>query len=278
MALKRSEVRRLRLFDLEQVRHHQEGQEWVPHWHDEWSFGAIVDGCCRCTVGGRPLTARAGDLVAIAPGEIHTGALLDPEHQGAVLVVMFYVPVTWLEARQWVAPARSGCARLPELASAARQLDSTAAVTDWLGRTISALSRVLVAPAATPVRAAPSEAERALLRRLQAAVLAGEHSVSGLAGRCGVSRERIHRVVTQRLGLSPRDYLRAVRLHRARHRVMAGESIASVAAECGFADQAHFTRWFRRSFGYTPGDLALAAASHGTAERRPGVTAGLTAD
>jgi AraC-like DNA-binding protein len=61
------------------------------------------------------------------------------------------------------------------------------------------------------------------------------------------------------LGMAPRDYLRAVRLHRARQLVMAGEPIAAVAAECGFADQAHFTRWFRRSFGYTPGDLAGAS-------------------
>ncbi|EJE51387.1 DNA-binding domain-containing protein, AraC-type, partial [Acidovorax sp. CF316] len=38
-----------------------------------------------------------------------------------------------------------------------------------------------------------------------------------------------------------------------------GEPAAAVAAECGFADQAHFTRWFRRSFGYTPGDLLQAA-------------------
>jgi AraC-like DNA-binding protein len=260
VALKRSEVRRLRLFDLEQVRHQQEGQEWVPHWHDEWSFGAIVSGCCRCSVGGRPLVAAAGDLVAIAPGEVHTGALLAREHRAPVLVVMFYVPTAWLDVRQLAAPGRSGRARQPALAREARHLETAEAATDWLARAVPALGQALEAPAQADPPTTPTAAERALLRRLQAAVLAGERSVSGLADRCGVSRERIHRVVTQRLGLSPRDYLRAVRLHRAKNMVMAGEPIAAVAAECGFADQAHFTRWFRRTFGYTPGDLALASA------------------
>ena len=40
----RSEVRRLHLFELECVQHRQSGQEWVPHWHAEWSFGAVVEG------------------------------------------------------------------------------------------------------------------------------------------------------------------------------------------------------------------------------------------
>ena len=84
-------------------------------------------------------------------------------------------------------------------------------------------------------------------------------TVSGLARCCEVSRERVHRVVTKRLGIAPRDYLRAVRLHRAKTLLLEGEPITSVAADCGFADQAHFTRWFRRTFGYTPGDLVDAA-------------------
>ncbi|MFC3936732.1 helix-turn-helix transcriptional regulator [Acidovorax facilis] len=79
-----------------------------------------------------------------------------------------------------------------------------------------------------------------------------------MARHCAVSRERVHRVLRQWLGMAPREYLRAVRLLRAKQLVMNGEPVASVAAECGFADQAHFTRWFRRTFGYTPGDLARA--------------------
>ncbi|WP_093443699.1 helix-turn-helix domain-containing protein [Variovorax sp. 770b2] len=49
-----------------------------------------------------------------------------------------------------------------------------------------------------------------------------------------------------------------------RTRSWRGESVAAVAADCGFADQAHFTRWFRRTFGYTPGDLVQASLQQAT--------------
>lgn len=260
----RSEVRRLRLVDLEQVRHHEDGQEWVPHWHDEWSFGAVVEGSCRCSVGGRPFLAEAGDLIAIAPGVVHTGALSAPTH-GGVLVVMLYVPPAWLAHVGLTPPAGSTRVPEPSVARAARSLTSVDEVHDWLQRALPPLTAAASTAASSTAAAHPSDGEpqptdavRAVLHRVQAAVRDGELTVAGVARHCGVSRERLHRVLVRWLGMTPRDYLRAVRLLRARQLVLAGEPIASVAAECGFSDQAHFTRWFRRVFGYTPGDLALA--------------------
>ena len=267
MALNRSEVRRLRLFDLEQVRHQQHGQEWAPHWHEEWSFGAIVQGECRCSVAGRPFHARSGDLIAIAPGVVHTGALTATAHSGAVLVTMLYVPTAWLEQVGLTLPARSGSAPAPVLANQSRDLNSPDDVQAWLLRAIPSLATALQAGADVGSDPLPSDAVRALLGRVQSAVLAGEQTVSGLARRCAISRERLHRVLTQWLGMAPADYLRAVRLHRAKHMVISGEPVAAVAAECGFSDQAHFTRWFRRTFGYTPGDLAQAVSEQAGADR-----------
>ena len=260
MALNRSEVRQLRLFDLEQVRHRQHGQEWVPHWHDEWSFGAIVQGECCCSVAGRPFLARTGDLIAIAPGVVHTGALTAPAHSGTVLVTMLYVPTAWLAHAGLTEPARSGSVRAPVLARQARDLASPEDVQAWLRRAISSLATALRPSPARAGEPIPSDAVRALIGRVQSAVLDGEQTVTGLARHCAVSRERVHRVLKQWLGMAPGDYLRAVRVHRAKHMVLDGEPIASVAAECGFSDQAHFTRWFRRTFGYTPGDLAQAVS------------------
>jgi AraC-like DNA-binding protein len=45
-----------------------------------------------------------------------------------------------------------------------------------------------------------------------------------------------------------------------------GHDIAEVAVECGFADQSHFTRHFKRTFGVTPA-LARAKVDASAARR-----------
>ncbi|HEY0805471.1 MAG TPA: helix-turn-helix transcriptional regulator, partial [Pseudonocardiaceae bacterium] len=53
-------------------------------------------------------------------------------------------------------------------------------------------------------------------------------------------------------GLAPGDYQRQVRLRAARRMLAAGRAPADVAAEVGFTDQSHLTRWFVRYYGISP--------------------------
>lgn len=57
-------------------------------------------------------------------------------------------------------------------------------------------------------------------------------------------------------GNSVGNYLRQQRLWQARRCVDAEpeRSLSDIALQCGFADQSHFTRHFRRLFGLTPGE------------------------
>lgn len=201
----RSVVRRIQLFDLEQVRHQHEGQEWVPHWHAEWSFGAIVQGECHCTVAGRPFHPRAGDLIAIAPQTVHTGALTTSSESKSVLVMMLYVPSMWLQREGLAPPARSGLIRSPTLARQARNLTSPDDVQAWLRKAVPRLSNALKPTSATPIDPIPTDAVRALMERVQSAVVSGDWNVSGIARHCGVSRERIHQVMKRWIGMSPSD-------------------------------------------------------------------------
>jgi AraC-like DNA-binding protein len=251
----RSEVRRLHVLDLEHVQHARPGQEWVPHWHAEWSFGAVLDGECRCSVAGRPFLARPGDLVAIAPGVVHTGSLMTHAHSDAVRVVMLYVPERWLVQAGLSLPAHSGRVQAPEVVCLAGGMSTAAQAEAWLRRAVPALHDALQAEAEPENE--PSASVRQGLQDVQAAILDGEQTVAGLARRCGVTRERIHRVLRQWTGMAPTEYLRAIRLQRAKELLVGLEPPAEVAATCGFSDQAHFTRWFRRAFGYTPGDFIV---------------------
>ncbi len=53
--------------------------------------------------------------------------------------------------------------------------------------------------------------------------------------------------------LTPQGYLRKLRLRMASHAlVYTNQPLSVVAANCGFADQSHFSRVFRRQFGRSP--------------------------
>lgn len=78
-------------------------------------------------------------------------------------------------------------------------------------------------------------------------------SVGRAAARAGISREGFSRMFARRYGMPPHAYWLTARLNQARGLLRAGEDIAAVAAETGFADQSHLGRRFRRAFGVTPG-------------------------
>jgi AraC-like DNA-binding protein len=84
-------------------------------------------------------------------------------------------------------------------------------------------------------------------------------TLTDLVADAGISRFRLTRAFVAAHGLPPHAYLLSVRLNAARHRLAAGDAAANVAASCGFTDQAHLTREFRRRFGTTPGTYRIAA-------------------
>jgi AraC-like DNA-binding protein len=54
-------------------------------------------------------------------------------------------------------------------------------------------------------------------------------------------------------GLPPHAFVLRSRIEQARARLARGAALAEVAQELGFADQSHFTRFFKRVVGVTPG-------------------------
>jgi AraC-like DNA-binding protein len=78
-------------------------------------------------------------------------------------------------------------------------------------------------------------------------------TVADLAASAGCSAEQLQRRMRRVFGISPTQYLLRERVDRAA-RLLAGtdEPIATVAARCGFYDQAQLTRHFGRFIGLTP--------------------------
>jgi AraC-like DNA-binding protein len=76
-----------------------------------------------------------------------------------------------------------------------------------------------------------------------------------LASLSNMSLRAFERQFSAAFHLTPHKFLRKLRLRIAsRALVSTDETLSEIALKCGFADQSHFSREFRRQFGRTPRD------------------------
>ncbi|MCD1262164.1 helix-turn-helix domain-containing protein [Shinella sp. AETb1-6] len=74
-----------------------------------------------------------------------------------------------------------------------------------------------------------------------------------LAGLVGLSQSHFSHAFKASTGMAPHQWQVNARLRRAKALIRRGNlSLIDIAVETGFADQAHFTRVFRKNFGTTP--------------------------
>jgi AraC-like DNA-binding protein len=153
------------------------------------------------------------------------------------------------------------CADVSRLANHSEQLDDdnafdlsaqalAAATIGTLAASIEPLSRLLRAHLHVPA------ADDVIVRDL---VEAAEHDrtlcrVDDLVGRSGLPLRTLQRRFVRAVGVTPKWVLLRYRLHEAAERLKAAPStsLAALAAELGYADQAHFARDFRGTIGVPP--------------------------
>jgi len=103
------------------------------------------------------------------------------------------------------------------------------------------------------LRQAVNNRVRDEIRRVGLEHALNTRSVLHMVGTDIVSRSALIRRFTRKFGLSPSRYLRNLRCVSAKALMREGLTVAQVAQELGFSDQAHFTREFKKIHGITPG-------------------------
>ena len=86
----------------------------------------------------------------------------------------------------------------------------------------------------------------------------GVQRVGQVCEKFAIGERTLQRMTQRRIGLSPKWLIQRRRLHEAAERLsdQTRPDLARVAAELGYADQAHFGRDFRAVTGLTPGEFA----------------------
>lgn len=117
-----------------------------------------------------------------------------------------------------------------------------------------------------PGALAPWQERRA--KALIDARLAHNLSLAEVARECELSVSQFARAFKRTTGMPPHRFLLERRLARARELLFGSQQpLAAIAVACGFADQSHFTKAFRKALGQGPG--AFRAAGKSTRAKLP---------
>jgi AraC-like DNA-binding protein len=125
-------------------------------------------------------------------------------------------------------------------------------------RLLALMSHAITRAAVTPTDAATTTraAGRSLVASAREAIGSDHPAAAGLlplAAMLGVSPFRLSRAFTAELGVSLTRYRNRIRVARALDRLEGGDAhLGVLAADLGFADQAHLCRTVRAHVGHTP--------------------------
>jgi AraC family transcriptional regulator len=225
------------------------------HSHEEAYLTFILGGGYRERVQSETRTCAARMLVVHAPGEAHEDDFAESRSRtlNVGVAASFAARIgdaANLLARGVVIQDAEAASIGHRAAAELRRGDGASAliVEGLMLELFGMLARRDDAPRRVP--AWLREARAIVDARFRQKIVLGE-----LAQEVDVHPVSLARAFRQQFGTSVGEYVRQLRIAYARERIAAGEALATVAAEAGFADQSHLTRTIRQALGVTPASL-----------------------
>jgi AraC-like DNA-binding protein len=221
------------------------------HAHESYSFGVTESGAQAFTCRNDGHVSSAGMVMAFNPDDPHDG------HSGSAGGFTYRMVHIWPSAFAGPLPLfRAPVLDDPVAAGSVRRLfAAVAGPSSPLERDerLDAAVRLLWRHAAVspPDVRVPAGIAPRIRSYLHGHVVA-DVTADEVAAVAGCSRFAAYRAFVSAYGVSPSEYQRGLRLRLARRLLATGVPAATAAAEAGFADQPHLTRWFRRYYGVTP--------------------------
>ena len=239
------------------------------HTHETYSVGLLERGAMTFACRGRTHTLRPGLIGVIHPDEAHTGhadgregwtyrnfypeaAVMRGTFEGEDAAFLPRLPVVIDDPPLMRALVVAHRAFESPASSLAREALMRAALTNLV-------LRHAARPPAPPVPQQESGA-LGLVRAKLEEEWASNVTLSELAQLAGLNAFTLLRAFRRAYGLPPHAYQVQVRLRHAKRLLRRGETPVQAALQAGFADQSHFGRHFRRTFGVTPGQYRQGAS------------------
>lgn len=227
-----------------------------PHRHDTYTIAVTTAGVQSFNYRGKRWRSLPGQVMILHPDEVHDGYCCDQtgfSYRAAHLPPAHVQTVIGGAALPFLGEGVSNDADL--VGSALRLIAICSAGNDLFGyqdalhQLVSAMQRREGGP---PARRSVNRESVMRVREFLDSVPAPGTNLNQLEDLAGYDRWQLSRDFRALLGTSPYRYLQCRRLERAGQLLRSGLGMAAAAHEAGFADQSHFGRVFRRTFGTTP--------------------------
>lgn len=247
---------------LEALRFEEIAQPFPNHFHEYYVIGYVENGerCLSCK--GREYIIKKGDIVIFNPGDNHAcvqsgGDYLDYRGLNISSEVMTKLTEELTgnseppEFSQNVIQSEEALYYLRELHKSVMCGSCGFEKEEKLLLLISVLIRQYDKPPESRAPECRSEVEKAcdFMERHYS-----EHIYLESICRCaGLSKSALLRAFTKIKGVTPYCYLENIRVGKAKKLLEEGVSPIEAALRTGFCDQSHFTNYFSRFIGLTPG-------------------------
>lgn len=229
-------------------------QPFAAHSHGHYVIGLVEEGRRSLVCNGVAFALVPGDLVVFNPGDVHG---CEQSDGGVFAYDSIAVNAELLDGARLEGPKVNDLAAVEVFREVLRAIEEGAET--QAAEAVLCLCELLVAEetaeddagASTSAGLHEGAAQRAMAHFC--GHLASPASLSALAAEEGLSTYALIRAYKRRFAITPMRHLISLRVECACRLLREGVEPAVVAAEVGFADQAHLTRAFKQRLGTTPG-------------------------
>lgn len=237
---------------------------YARHSHTIFSIGAITSGRCEYLHEKTRLEIGAETVVMMNPGDVHACNPVDDQPWS---YVMLYVDPQWLAGIQHASESIEHTAFEPVAATHTQSADLFKGLVDFyttlvdpdvavLAKQEAAVGFFTVMQQKLGRSPAPLKLTSPKVERVAQYIDAHYLSTLRLQDMCdaaNLSEAYLIRAFEVRYHMTPHAYLLNRRIQHAQRQLRNGASIADIAQQAGFSDQAHFQRVFKKHIAATPG-------------------------
>jgi AraC-like DNA-binding protein len=242
-----------------------EKQNFSRHSHEGYTIGVIETGAQRFYRTGGHHVAPKDTIILVNADEVHSGH--SASEGGWAYRAMYPLPEQLAQVTKDLNLPNYGAPYFtqpvvvdPELANQIRLVFNSLEQSDnrLLRETLiyGTLVKLIGKHAKSRLNTGPerhAQRQLVLVKEFLDDFPQADVSLDDLAKLAALSPYHLVRTFQKEYGLPPRAYQIQSRLRMARRLLKQGHSISDTAQECGFHDQSHFHRHFKKANGYTPG-------------------------